>query len=151
MFYELPSWLYYLNILNILILVAYTLMFALLESTVLFLFTCLASLVLPERIFRERFVPQGCLLVSLVCLAAVSAQRRLGWLAQLQSWQIVIYPLAFILLSFVLLALSAWIFDRFPRIPTLVQRLAERITVFTYLYLPLAVLGLAVVLFRNLL
>ena len=150
MFYEPPSWLYYLNILNILVLVAYAMMFALVESSLLFVFTCFIGILLPERIFRQRFVTQGCLLVSLVCFVAVSAQRRLGLILQMQSWQIIIVPLAFILLSIAILVLSAWIYDRFTRIPAFVQGLAERISVFVYIYLPLGLLSLGVVLFRNL-
>jgi hypothetical protein len=150
MFYELPSWLYYLNISKILVLVAYAMMFALVESSLLFLFTCLIGLLLPVRIFRHRFIAQGSLLVSLVCFAAVTAQRRLGWILQMQSWQIIFVPLAFILLSIALLVFSAWIFDRFARIPGFLQRLAERISVFAYIYLPVGLLSLVVVIFRNL-
>lgn len=150
MFYELPSWLYYLSLFNILVLVAYSMMFALLESVLLFSFTCLVSLILPENLFRARFVAQGSLLVSLVCFAAVTAQRRLGWLLQMQAWQTIVVPLAFILVSIALLVLSAWLFKRVPRIPALIQGLSERMSVFAYLYLPLGLLSLVVVIFRNL-
>ncbi len=150
MFYELPSWLYYLNTAKILVLVAYAMMFALVESSLLFVFTCLIGLLLPEKIFRHRFVVQGSLLVSLVCFAAVTAQRRLGWILQMQTWQIIVVPLAFILLSIVVLVLSAWIFDRYNRIPGLLQGIVERISVFAYIYVPIGLLSLVVVVFRNL-
>jgi hypothetical protein len=150
MFYELPSWLYYLDLAKILVLVAYAMMFALVESVLLLVFTCLVCMLLPARIFRRRFVPQGSLLVSLVCFAAVTAQRRLGWILQMQSWQIIVVPLAFILLSIAVLFLAAWIFDRYARIPGFLQGFAERVSVFAYLYLPVGLLSLLVVIFRNL-
>ena len=150
MFYELPSWLYYLNTAKILVLVAYAMMFALLESSLLFIFSCLIGLLLPVKIFRHRYVVQGSLMVGLVCFAAVTAQRRLGWILQMQSWQIIVVPLAFILLLMVVLILSAWIFDRFTRIPGFLQGIVERISVFAYIYVPIGLLSLVVVVFRNL-
>jgi hypothetical protein len=150
MFYEVPSWIFYLSILNILVLVAYSLAFALFESLLLFAFTCLVSLCLPARIFKSKFAAQGSLLVSLVCLAAVSTQRRLGWLAALKSWQIVAYPIIFVFLLFAMAILASWIFERFPRLARLVKGLVDRFTVFTYLYVPVSLMSLAVVILRNL-
>lgn len=151
LFYELPSWLFYLGIGKILVLVAYALSFALLESALLFAFACLYSLLLPVRVFRAQFIAQGSLLVGLVSLAAVTAQRNLGKIPQLQSWEVIVYPLAAVLMLIPILLLSTWVFERLNPLPLLLQSLAERISVFSYLYLPLGLLSLALVVIRNLL
>jgi hypothetical protein len=150
MFYEVPSWIHYLAIGDILVLVAYTLAFAFVESLLLFTFICLISLCLPVRVFKNKFIAQGSLFVGLICLSAVTVQRRLGWLVELQSWQIINYPLLFVVLLFGIAFLSAWIYDRFASLPKYINRIAERFTVFSYIYVPVSLLSLVVVILRNL-
>lgn len=150
MFYEIPSWLYYLGLSEILVLVAYTLAFTLVESLLLLAFACLFSLVLPGRVFRQYFVAQGSLLVAVVCLAALAIQRRLGWLAEMETWQIIVYPIIFLVTLMCLAFISRLVLDRSARLQKFFLLLGDRISVFTYIYVPPSLLSLGVVILRNL-
>ena len=149
MFYEVPSWLYYLNLSDILVLVAYILLFALIESILLLGFVILLSICLPNRVFKNKFIAQGSMVVGTVCVAAVSVQRRLGLLNELKSWQIIVFPLVFVFFVFIVAAFFAKLLDHYTKLQSLLQGLVDRVTVFTYFYVPLSVLSLFVVIFRN--
>lgn len=149
MFYHLPSWAYYLQIYEILILASYVLMTALAESLVMVGLVCLVSLVLPERLFRKHFVPQGALLALAWSLGAFLVQRKVAILLDLELWQVISYSLGVLVLSLLFSIMSGWIINRFPIIDRMLSSLADRMVVFTMIYVPLSILGWVVVLIRN--
>jgi hypothetical protein len=150
MFWYVPSWLEYLSVWSVLSIAAYLLAFALLESACLAGFTALFGLLFPRRLFRERFTALGSSLAGLMCAGAFLVQRRINLVYRLELWQLIVYPLAALVgLALAALLLSG-LFGRFPRLQRTVESLAERMTIFAYLYIPLGILGLAVVIVRNL-
>jgi hypothetical protein len=150
MFYQIPSWLYDLSLGYILVLVAYVFAFALIESLFLFGWVLIMDLIFPKKLFKDQFIAQGSVVVSVTCLVAVSVQRRLGKLAELQAWQTIAYPLIIVAGLFVLALVCGWLFNHFNRLGSLLSGLADRMTVFSYLYVPISAISLAVVLVRNL-
>ena len=150
LFWYIPSWLEYLNIAKILAIVAYVLAFALLESLALTLGLVVFSLFFPARFFKDKFTLQGASLAALISLAGVLLQRKINLVYRLELWQLVVYPLAFLLLLIVAVLVFSYLFERLPFLSRLVSGIADRLTVFAYLYLPLSLLGLVVVLLRNL-
>ena len=150
MFYQVPSWLFYMNVWNVVTISAYVLAFALFESLVLLGFLGLISLALPRRYFRDHFVAQGSVLMVILGGGAYLLQRKIGLIYKLSTWQLIVYPIIVLVSLLLLNFLFVFIFERFERIPRLISAFTEWMTVFGYIYLPLGLLGLAVVLVRNL-
>lgn len=150
MFFQLPSWLGYLSLGKILALAAYVLSFALVESLVMFgLLLGLAAL-LPERFLRRDFAVQGSLLAGLVGTGAYLVQRKIGLLYKLEPEQLALYSLATLAAIILAPLLYTPLLERLPKAGDLLRTLAERMTVFAYLYIPLGLLALLATLWRNL-
>ena len=147
----LPSWLDYLNLWDVSIVLAYTLSYALLESLLVTGVFLLLTLFLPGRFFKDRFLAQGAVLAGALSAGALLVQRRIGVIFDLELNMLLLAPLLVFVGCLGLIFATAYVFERFPRLPGLVEQLAERMTIFAYIYIPLGLLGLGVVVLRNLL
>jgi len=151
MFWYVPSWLEYLNIWRVLIISAYVLAFALIESLFMAGLLVMFSLLFPRHLFKDQFIVIGSSLAALTSIGAVLLQRKINLVYRLEVWQILVYPFVFL----VTIGLSVWalafLFERIPLLSRIVATIAERMTGFLYLYVPLGVAGLMVVLARNIL
>jgi len=150
MFYQVPAWLYFLSLLNILILTAYVLAFALFESGVMLVFLLFLSFVFPARLYKDKFVAQSAALVALVSIGAVLVQRKIGSIYQMVLWKLIAYPLFFLVGVVLFIAVTSFVFDRFSWFPRFIASIADRLTIFSYVYVPLSLISLAVVIIRNL-
>jgi hypothetical protein len=147
--WNVPSWLEYLSVWSILIIVAYVLGFALFESACLLVLVVIFALFFPRKVFKEYYTLQGGLLAGLLSVGALLLQRKINLVYRLELWQLVAYPLLGLLAAVLLVLLLAYLFRRFPPLSRLVAALVERMLIFVYIYVPLGVLGLLVVLIRN--
>ena len=149
-FWWIPSWLEYLSVWSILIIIAYVLAFALFESLMLMGLMVLLSLLFPRRAFKDQFIVQGSVLSLVLGLGAFLIQRDVGVIYQLELEQTFLYP-ALILVGVVLVVyFSSFLFRKLPALSRLALAVAERMTIFAYLYVPLGLIGLLVVVARNL-
>lgn len=153
-FYQLPSWLNYLNLGGVAIIAAYVLSFALFESAVMMVFVLALNFVFPLRIFRQRFVTQGSMVALALSAAAVLLQRKIGILYDLQLWQLVAAPFIVLAVLVMLILLAPLVYDRLTFkgskiLPRLLNEIAERMVVFTYIYVPLGLIGWVIVIIRN--
>jgi len=144
MFWTLPSWLGDMNIWGMLDLAAYILSFTFIESILLLLGMLLLVLILPARFFGERFVAQGSLLVVLLGFGAYFAQPQLADLRALRNLYLVAIPLIFLCGLILLTILLSFVFERFEKISKILTTFAERMTIFSYIYLPLGILSLVI-------
>jgi hypothetical protein len=144
-----PGWLEYLSIWSILIITAYVLAFALLESICLLGLVVFLSLFFPPRFFKEIYILQGSSLALFWCTGAWLIQRKITLIYRLELWQLAVYPLVVLLSSIVLVFLMAFMFRRFLFLSRLGKMVVERMVIFVYIYVPLGALGLLVVLLRN--
>ena len=149
-FYQVPSWLGYLKIWGVLVIAAYALSFALLESLIFMAFIVLLSLIFPARHMKDKFVVQGATLAVAIGMGAVLLQRKITIISRLEVWQILVFALAFLILLALLILVSSLLFERFGVVAHLIYAAADRMTLFTYLYVSLGLLGLVVVVLRNL-
>lgn len=93
---------------------------------------------------------QGSSVAAIVSISAALAQRKIGLIYNLDRMVLIILPFA-ILLLFVLLVFGSYlIFNKFHILAHWVNTLAERMTVFAFVYVPLSIIGLVIVLVRNL-
>lgn len=149
MFYQVPSWLYYLSISDILIIAAYVLSVALVESLAILGLVVVVCALYPASVFRQQFVAQGATWVTLLAAGAVLLQRKIGLIYKLELSELIIYPL---LLAAFFLALPlgfSLLFRRFPVLRRLMENLADRTIILGLIYLPLSAISLPVVLIRN--
>ncbi|MGD9316669.1 MAG: hypothetical protein PVG56_07540 [Anaerolineae bacterium] len=146
-FQKMPGWLPFLPLWEVLSIFAYTQMFALLESLFVLLLLVLLAVILPPRFFRDSFVAQGSILLFIAAF----------WIILFQSiwFNVVEWAAGKLFLWFTLALLtvliSCFLVHRSKRLQRVLNAVADRISVFLYLYVPLGTLGLVVVIARNVL
>lgn len=145
-----PSWLEYLSVWGVLIITAYALAFALFESLALMGVMCVLSLILPRQTFKDLFILQGSTLALILGGGAFLVQRNVNVIYQLELEQTLLVP-ALIVAGIVVLALILRVvFQKIQILSRLILMMADRMTIFAYLYVPLGLIGLVVVIARNL-
>jgi len=148
-FWHVPSWLYYLKILDLFIIAAYTLSFAFFESLFFIIFIIFLSILFPARFLKHKFIVQGSTITIYISIAAIALQRKMRILYSLDLLELIIYPLLFALSLILLIIFSSFFYDKFEKISQLVKSISDRITIFLYLYIPISIISFFVVIFRN--
>ncbi len=151
MAWDLQSWLFSMRLSEVLILAAYVMAFALVESLVVLTFVLLLALIFPGRLLKKRFVPQGSALIVLLTLGALLLQNHLDALYQMNAIELVLFPVGMILGMIIILAMLAFVFDKEKAIPRTIVSFADRLIIFSYIYIPISLLCLVVVIIRNIL
>ena len=146
--FYLSSWLKDLTAWDILTTSAYLLYFALFESILLLCIPVLLSAALPHRFFKEQFIPQGFSLIVLASLAAYLIHPRLDELVNLELSKFGLLLLSALVVTVALTISLSIVFNQLPRLNQAVTALAERMTIFAYIYLPLGFLSLFVVVIK---
>jgi hypothetical protein len=146
--YQVSSlWLYH-SVDEIFGVFSYVMAFALLESLTLMSALILMGFILPRKWFREGFAYKGFLTVLVTAIAMISLHYYLSSLHYARP------PMRVIYLGFgvtvALLIFFIWVSQNFPKVQNFLLSLEERLQVFSYLYIPLGIIGLAVVFLRNL-
>ena len=137
---DVPSWALYMRYGEMFSTIAYTLNFALIETLILFLPVVFLGVLLPERWVREKYVSVASILLLEGALAASLFQYAIKDN----------YPKRVTILAiFSLLGLSIVITLIFPKIGQAMKWIAEGLAILTAIYIFLDVLGLFVVIIRN--
>ncbi len=141
---ELPAWLLYLSTWDIISVFAYAQTFALLESATILLGLVLWGAILPARLLRDKFVAQGSIGVFLTS----------GWAIATHIGIVSVWPSEGFFLGAVLCLASIGGFYvliyRYRRVEEALNSLAERLLVLLYVYVPVSLLSVVIVIFRNL-
>ncbi len=145
-FQKLPAWLLFVNRWDLLGILAYLLAFALLESLILFAGLLLLSFPLPRRLYRDRFAAQGSGLVWVSGFWAAILHSLRNEVRMWSAGQFLLGLGLYLGMAVVVMLLI----HRSRRVERAVRSLAERLTVFLYLYIPAGLFGLLIVLSRNL-
>jgi len=142
-FWKVPSWLYFLGLGDIAAILSYTFASSLLECTIILLIFLFASLVLPSRLLYNKFAVRGCLIIYSFTFWMVLF--NLISLIQLPTTSDVITFGIGVLVTSVLAMIVA---ERFSFVDRLVITLSNRLTIFLYLWLPLSLIGILVIMLR---
>jgi hypothetical protein len=147
LFEVIPAAILHLSVAQLLGLAAYILVFALLESLVIFGVLFLASLVLPRSFYALQLVPVGTIWITCVSISAavIHLHEKLKLDLNRAYWAGL---WIFIGLAAAGLA-TAWAV-RSPRLRTWIGSLVERLSPLSMIYLGLDAIALAIVLARNL-
>lgn len=149
-FWWVPSWLEYLSIWSVLVIIAYVLAFALFESLAVFSLVVILGLLFPQKYFKDQFIVQGSALSVLLGVVAFLVQRKVSLIYRLELWQTLAYPAMILIGAIALVPIISFVFKRFNRLSHLALAVAERMTIFAYLYIPMGLIGVLVVIARNL-
>ncbi len=150
LFWQMASWLYTLSLLNVLILAAYILSFALVESLALLGVLFALSLIFPPRTFRDKFIEVGIALLLLFSVGAILMQGRLEIIPKMDLQMLLGTIVLGLLAITICVDVTSWLIDRIPFLSRQLNGFADRMTVFTYIYVPLSLAGWVVVILRNL-
>jgi len=146
--WKLSAWLLMLNMGEIFTVFAYAMLANLAESLIVLLLLLTASALLPPHLFRDHFVVRGTIL-SIGIVGSLMLFVKLDMEFGIESGaRLLIGPLAGLVLTSVLLGLP----PRFRLVRFLhsaIAWMADRLTVFLFILVPLFLIVLAYVAFRN--
>jgi hypothetical protein len=145
-FFKAPSWINYLRPSEIVSVYAYSFVTNFFECIFLILILLVVNFVLSGNLWKDKFLSASVvMLIISIGSALVHLHRyenptlRESFLGSQPLWWGITFSVAF-LLSFIVVRLS-WL-------STLLENLAERFSVFLYIYIPLTILSFIIVLFR---
>lgn len=146
-----PSLLKSLTILETLIVIAYVYVTALVEIIVLLLSLLIFTVIMPITWLKKGFVAKGTVLMWLIFISAIVAQYNIGYIrvrSDLRDFMIYI-PIV-IGIWIVLMLVFSFLISRFPGVEKSVDSLSHRLIAFLYIYIPISILSLIIVIVRNL-
>jgi hypothetical protein len=126
-------------------ILSYRLIFAAFETLLVLSLLILLCIILPGRWLRDRFASEGSMIALVTSLWIIAFQLGSG---TLRGWSL--WPLLAASLYLASVGILYVLILRHRRVEQAVLSFVERLTVFTYVYIALSVLGLLVVVFRNL-
>jgi hypothetical protein len=143
-FWKLSSWILFASVGDLAALFAYMVVVNLLESIVVLLVPILMSIILPQKWFYDRFRTRS---ISLVLFG-------LGYLIYLDKKLYADSPFPLTLvrwipLAVILIVVLVFLVDRVGFFRKVLDELANRLTVFLYISIPISVISLLAILIRN--
>lgn len=145
-FWKLPSWLFFLQVGEILSIYAYAFVINFVESFLLLLIALLPALLLPSRWWTESFIAKGFALILIILGSAalhMSLYRTPDTRALFVNGQLLWW-----LGTLGAAVLLTWIAGSVDWLRRALESMADRFLVFLYVYLPLTALGLVIVIAR---
>jgi hypothetical protein len=143
--WKLPSWLYFLTLGEMAVAFAYAMVVNFLESILVLIVPVLLCLLLPSRWFRDQFVAQG---TALVICSLAALIKYLGVIITLQAIPAEMGVSA--LLVIVGIVSVVFLVGRIGFLRNMVSEIANRTTIFLYVFLPISAISILVVVGRNL-
>jgi hypothetical protein len=140
---KLSSFLLYFNIGEILSIFAYMMAFAFLESLAFTGILVLLSAILPSAWLKEGFDVKGFVVVTIAVLTFLLLQTFLG--TQYPSTLMILLG---VLAPLVLIALAIFVVQSRPKLRSVLLNIQDRFLIMLFIYAPLGILSLVVVLFR---
>jgi hypothetical protein len=151
--FEIPSFLLYLSLGDITAVVFYMMAFAFFECVLLTGGLVIVSMILPSNWFKTGFGYKGFLiiLVATTCFILFQGYYKVGFFQNFLNNDY--SPLRPVLIGMgsglVVLGGLFWLFHNRPRLQKYLSTFIEQFSVFSYIYVPLGVIGILVVFVRN--
>ena len=145
-FNKLSSFILYFTLAEIANIFAFMMAFALLESLAVDGLLVLLGALLPSSWLKEGFAFKGFVILLVATITALLFQKALrDYFPSLQML------LAYSLVPLLLIALLLWLIHSRPKVQNLLLNVQDRIQIMLFIYLPLGILCLLVVMARDLL
>ena len=153
--FKVPSFALYFGLPSDLAVLSYMFAFALVESAMFMAALLLLAAILPARVLKQGFAYKSFIIVMVAAAASITfeAWYRVDFFKDMMvGMNYMVAPFIIgIVVSILLLAALFWGFHEWPRLQRYASFVMEQLSIFTYIYVPLGLLGLVVVLIRNLL
>lgn len=145
-FWKLPSWLFFLRLGEIVSIYAYAFLVNFFESVLLLLLVLLPTILLPRHWWKDVFIPRAFVLILVILGSAVlhmtlyrTPDTRDVFVTGQLSWWLGTLVIAIVL---------TWLAGKVAWLRRGLENVADRFVVFLYIYLPLTLLALFLVLAR---
>jgi hypothetical protein len=145
-FWKLPSWLFFLQVGEILSIYAYAFVVNFIESILLLLLVLVPAILLPRPWWTDTFISKGFALLLIVLASTalhISLYRTPDTRAVFVSGQFTWWIGTSLIAVFL-----TWLVGRVKWVRSGLENIADRFVVFLYIYLPLTALALLIVLVR---
>ena len=143
--HKLPSFLYYFSLGDILSILSYMMAVALLESLLFVLGLLFLAFIFPASWLRQGFVYKSFLFLAVGITAMILLQETMK--KNMTGFD---FLLPGVLVSVAVLAVLIFLFHKAKLLQKPVELIVDRLGVFSYVYVPLGVISLVVVIIRNL-
>jgi hypothetical protein len=143
---KLSSFILYFNLGEILAIFAYMMAFALLESLAFTVLVVLISGLLPFGWLREGFAFKGFIITVVAAATAILFQHALR-----DDFPSNLMLLTYSVIPLLLITAAIFLIRSMPRVQNILLNIADRLSILLFLYLPIGILSLVVVVYRNLL
>lgn len=145
--WKLPSWLHYLNPGEILSIYSYSLLTDFSESIIVLALLIFLCIILPARLMQDVFVLRGtvlalCILGGMMFLLGFYINNEIGLIGTIPAWLVILAC------TIVVLVLLDFLSRKFRLVASALTGLADRLTIFLYVNLPLSLLAFVVVVAR---
>jgi hypothetical protein len=144
-FWEFPSWSFFLNMREILAVLAYSLSVNLLESVIVTSGLVVLAAILPGKWFRDVFISVGAAFVTLILGFLMYFLYQFQSRGDYPSEAIKAIPFLFAGIIFLAFLLGHWAFTR-----KILEIVSDRAIVFLYLFVPLGIISIILVVLQNL-
>lgn len=145
-FWKIPSWIYFLRLNEIFSVYAYSFLVNFMESILLTCGLVFLGFFLSGNLWKDGFLAASVMMLILVVGSALVHMRiyddpnlRAGFISSQKRWWLVTFVIAFG---------ASCIAPRVGWLRRFLETLADRFSVFLYLYIPLTVLSLGIVIVR---
>ena len=145
-FWKIPSWLHFLQLNEIFAVYAYSFLVNFAESVLLTLGLVMLGFFLAGNLWKDGFLAASVVMLVVVIGSAILHMRtyedpnlRVRFIDTQKLWWLVTLVLAFV---------ASFISARIAWLRRVIENLADRFVVFLYIYIPLTVLSLGIVIVR---
>ena len=139
MFRSVSSWLFYMSQSDLIGSVAYHLTFTIFETILVFIFFLIVGFLIPKKWIPEPFLTLSSILIIELTVMAIVFQHLVLHYSSFR-WMIVS--------CLIILAASIVIIPKISKLQQIARVLAERLTILTFVYIFLDVIGVIIVIFR---
>jgi hypothetical protein len=144
--YNLPGWLYFLNLGEIMSIFAYSIATNLLESLLVLTGVIALGFILPKKIFSDAFVARGAsfsiLVLGFMMYIAAQFTTKQYYPAEIIRWGPAIL---------LLIGLVVYMIGRMQITRRVIEFFADRAIIFLYISIPASIISLVAVLIQNIL
>ena len=140
----LPSWALRLGLFELLGVTSYPLVFALLESILVWLLIILLSLVLPRKVLGKDFVTQAAIFIFFLAILSGLMHFSVELIFNFR-----LYTLVLLLIIFSIALILSYLAGRSMKYSSAIRNLLSRVNVLSGIYIFMDLVGLSIILFRN--
>jgi hypothetical protein len=152
--YKIPAFALYFGIGSNLAILSYMFAFALFESVLVSGCLVLVASILPGHLLKQGFSYKGFIvvLVATVAMILFEGYYKVDFFKDIMNGDDSSIPPFVIgsIVTMVVLAGLLWLARWQPRVQKALQVMVDQLSIFTYIYVPLGLIGLVVVIIRNL-